>query len=98
LFGDRLSDMRLYGSYARGSQNVDSDIDILILLDMDSLEARKHLGKICEIAFEIDLNHGVILSPVVRSKNDYDERKELPGFYNNVMREGVSIVVGGSIS
>ena len=94
LFGEKLTDVRLYGSYARGDQREDSDIDVMILLDMDGAEARKHLGQVCEIASEIDLEHDVILSPVVRSKSDYDRLKELPGFYNNVLREGVSMVAG----
>jgi predicted nucleotidyltransferase len=94
LFGDKLTDVRLYGSYARGDHSEHSDIDVMILLDMDGIEARKHLGQVCEIASEIDLEHGVVLSPVVRSKYDYDRLKELPGFYNNVLREGVSIVAG----
>jgi predicted nucleotidyltransferase len=92
LLVDRLSDVRLYGSYARGDQNDCSDIDVMILLDMDRVEARKHLGQICEIAFEVDAGHGVIISPLVRSKHDYERLKKLPGLYSNIMREGVSII------
>lgn len=34
IYGERLKDVYLFGSYARGEENFqDSDIDILILLD-----------------------------------------------------------------
>jgi len=94
LLGDKLFDVRLYGSYAKGSQQEYSDIDVMILLDVDGIEARNHLRAICRIASEIDLKHDVVISPVVRSKHDYDRLKNSPGFYNNVMREGVSMFAG----
>ena len=33
LFGNRLVDVRLFGSFARGDANEDSDIDVLVLVD-----------------------------------------------------------------
>ena len=92
LFGDKLSDVRLYGSYARGTQEEYSDIDVMILLDMDDNEARKYLLPVCGIASDISLAYdGVDLSPFVCSKVHYDKLKNFPGFYNNVMTEGVSM-------
>jgi predicted nucleotidyltransferase len=32
IFGDRLREIRLFGSYARGEANEDSDIDVLVTL------------------------------------------------------------------
>jgi predicted nucleotidyltransferase len=92
LFGNKLSDIILYGSYARGDYNEYSDVDVMILLEMDRVEAKKSLGRICEIASEIDIKHDVFLSPIIRSIYDFNKLKKLPGFYNNVMREGVSVL------
>ena len=95
LFGDKLSDIRLYGSYARGDQTAYSDIDVLILLDMSDDEARSYLFSVCDIASEIGLAHaGVNLSPHICSRVRYDRLKNFPGFYNNVMAEGVSMYAG----
>ena len=92
LFGNKLSDVRLYGSYARGTQEEYSDIDVMILLDMDDAEARKYLLPVCGIASDISLAYGgVNLSPFVCIKVHYDKLKNFPGFYNNVMTEGVSM-------
>ena len=92
LYGDKLQDVRLYGSYARGDFTDDSDIDVMIILKMDDSETRKQLGIICEIAYEIDAEYDVLLSPVVQSEYTFNKYKELPGFHNNVMREGVSLI------
>jgi len=95
LFCDKLSDVRLYGSYARGDHNEDSDIDVMILLNMDDAEARKCLFQICDITAEISLAHdGIDLAPHICSKSRYDKMKDFPGFYNNVMAEGVSMYAG----
>jgi predicted nucleotidyltransferase len=32
-FGERLRDVRLFGSYARGEADEDSDVDVLIVID-----------------------------------------------------------------
>ena len=92
LFGDKLVDVRLFGSYARGDHSEHSDIDVMIILNMERSEARKYLSRVCKLASEIDLKYDVVISPVIRSNHDYNMFKERPGFYNNVMREGVSVI------
>ena len=95
LYGNKLCDVRLFGSYARGDCNDDSDIDILIILDMEDSEARKSLDGVCHIASELDLKHNVVVSPVICSKREYDLRKQSYGFYGNVEKEGVSMHLSG---
>jgi len=89
LFGEKLSDVLLFGSYARGDYHEESDIDVMILLDMSTEEVGKQFDGICKIASDIDLAHNVNLIPMLRSKNDYEYRKVF-GFYRNVDAEGVS--------
>ena len=33
VFGERLAEVRLFGSFARGEANEDSDVDVLVLVD-----------------------------------------------------------------
>lgn len=33
VFGDRLVELRLFGSFARGEANEDSDVDVLVVID-----------------------------------------------------------------
>lgn len=41
LYGSRLKEVILYGSYARRDFKPDSDIDIMILVDLSDEEIRK---------------------------------------------------------
>ena len=89
LFGNKLSDVRLFGSYARGDYCGNSDIDVMVILDMDTDEIRRNRSGICQIASDIDLTHNVNIMPVLQSKEEYEQRKSF-GFYRNVELEGVS--------
>lgn len=48
-FGERLKAVRLYGSYARGEENEESDIDILIVLD----EIKAYWQEYDKVSFQI---------------------------------------------
>ncbi len=52
LYGERLKTVILYGSYARGDFKPDSDIDIMILVDMLEQEIEKKGRRLSEITFE----------------------------------------------
>jgi predicted nucleotidyltransferase len=94
IFGDKLCDVILFGSFARGDYDDDSDIDLMIIVDMDDADARKLMDDVYEISSDIDLQYGTLLSPLVRSKRDFDFRKTVSDFYQNVEQEGVSMHAG----
>ena len=54
LLGDRVKKIVLYGSYARGDFNEESDIDIMILTDLTDAEIIEKREKIWDIAYEIE--------------------------------------------
>ena len=84
----------LYGSYARGDYNKSSDIDIMILTDLTFEEIEDYRDKISDIAYDIELNTGVILSPIIKNIEKYNSRVSFVPFYKNVEREGVVLVNG----
>lgn len=89
IYGTALRDVILYGSCARGDFEDDSDIDIMVLLDVgqeDIGEARK---KIIDVSDQIDLEYDVVLAPVIQRWQLYQQYVEVSGFYQNVRREGV---------
>ena len=90
LLGDKLSDVILFGSYARGDFVNDSDIDVMVVLNISEHEIRKYFKQICHIASEIDLQYNVNMIPVLQSKLMYDDLKHSFGFCKNVENEGVS--------
>lgn len=46
IYGERLKSVILYGSYARGDFNSDSDIDIMILVDLPDIEIEQYRKKL----------------------------------------------------
>ncbi|MFT4092601.1 MAG: nucleotidyltransferase domain-containing protein [Niabella sp.] len=78
----------LYGSYARGEEKEDSDIDLLILVDKDILNYED--GKrITYPLFSLGYDEGVLISPIVYSKKNWETKYVITPFYENVTREGL---------
>jgi len=80
----------LYGSYARGDYKENSDIDILILLKKEKISYSDEL-KIKYPLYDIEFETGLIISPIVLSKNDWDVRHSKTPFYLNVKTDGVEL-------
>ena len=89
LLGIRLKKIILYGSYARGDYNKQSDVDIMILTDLSFDEIEEYRDKISDIAYDIELSTGIILSPVIKNIEKYNSRVHFVPFYKNVEKEGV---------
>jgi predicted nucleotidyltransferase len=78
----------LYGSYARGDQKKDSDIDILILINQDKVSYSDE-KRIKYPLYDLEFETGKMISPVVFSKNDWELRHKITPFYRNVKKEGI---------
>ena len=89
LTGDRLKKVILYGSYARGDYDKNSDIDIMILTDFNETEIAEYRMKIRELACELETESDIIISPIVRNIEKYNNRINIIPFYMNVQKEGV---------
>lgn len=70
LYGKRLKDVILYGSWARGEGTEESDVDLLVLLEGKVIPGRE-IDRMIEIITEINLKYGVLLSVHPMSQGDY---------------------------
>ena len=52
---------KIYGSYARGDFRVDSDVDIMILLDMSDLDLKVYSQELVYMTY--DFNHRRVQFP-----------------------------------
>lgn len=89
LLGNRLKKVILYGSYARGDYEQNSDVDIMILTDLNDKEIVEYRIKVREIACDLELEYDIVISPLVRNIEKYNERINVIPFYMNVQKEGV---------
>ncbi len=80
----------LYGSEARGDNRPDSDIDVLILLDGDKRDLKRE-DKLSGELYEIELASGVLISPMIMLRKQWENRPFKTPFYINVMNEGIRI-------
>lgn len=77
----------LYGSEARGDARHDSDIDVLVILPDNSETFATRKIEITESLYEVELNTGISVSPLVVLKSFW-ERMRTP-FTCNVANEGI---------
>jgi uncharacterized protein len=60
--GNNLVEVKLFGSKARGKDQPDSDIDVLVAVEKGSVEVE---DEVLDIAFDTNLKHDVYISPRV---------------------------------
>ena len=89
VFGDKFQNVILYGSYARGDYDDESDIDIMIMVDMSREELSKYRMVFSEFFSELNLENGVFLTSKLQSKSYFNEWLYAMPFYQNVMKEGI---------
>ena len=81
----------LFGSYARGDADSGSDIDVLLLVDASRQDISNRNWQVGDLAAELLLNYGVVVSPIVENREYFMRNLELFTFYRSVEREGVRI-------
>ena len=70
IYGPRLKGVYLFGSYARGEQTLDSDLDVLIVLDAVERYGDE-LERTGELVSSLSLRAGVSISRVLVSERDW---------------------------
>ncbi|HET7361505.1 MAG TPA: nucleotidyltransferase domain-containing protein [Salinimicrobium sp.] len=78
----------LFGSRAREQENLNSDRDILILLNIPYVN-RKIEKEYREKIFEVELETGEPISTLVFSKQDWIDRHSFTPLFENIQRDGI---------
>ena len=66
-----LNRLVLFGSRARGDAETDSDLDVLVVLDLPV--SREVEDRVSECTWEVGLEHGIVVVPVTVSREEWDE-------------------------
>ena len=91
VFGDKLKKAVLFGSYARGDYDVESDIDIALMINEDESALSKYSEKITDIVVDLELKYDVVLAPILLSEARFIKYQNALPFYSNVNKEGVTL-------
>ena len=91
LLEDKIYKIILYGSYARGDFDSESDIDIMILLDCTPEEVKKYRKQVNKLASRIGLENDIEVSLLLRDRASFEEGLTFLPFYQNVQKEGVAL-------
>jgi predicted nucleotidyltransferase len=86
-----MHDVILFGSYARNEADNESDIDIMILSDMERADISALHWQIGEVVSDILLDYGVLVSPIVENRAFFMENQEIIPFFHSIHQEGVRI-------
>ena len=89
-FPDRVLAVTLFGSKARGDAEAESDIDLLVLVDIENSALRSALWR---IASDVSLEYNVVISPRVFGQARWAQarRIRLP-LYRAVVADGVPLI------
>ncbi len=88
IFGSSLKKIILYGSYARGDNDNESDIDLILLLDDNS---KKNEQSISDLAAEFLIGYNILFSIVLESESQFYKYMDVLPYFQNIHSEGIEI-------
>ena len=89
IFNNMIKQAFLYGSYARGDYHSESDVDILLAVDIPAEEISKNRNSVAKVTSDLSLKHDVTVSVTVKPLDQFLRFAEVQPFYKNIIEEGV---------
>ena len=86
IYGSHIREIILYGSYARGDFKKDSDVDIMILLNISELELKAYSQQLSYMTYDFNLDNEVDIKPIAKSEAHFRKWSENYPFYANIQR------------
>ncbi|MDT7827556.1 nucleotidyltransferase domain-containing protein [Pricia sp. S334] len=84
------SEIFQYGSRAQGDEKVQSDWDLLILLDDNDITFEKEI-QIMDDYYDLELETGEVFSPLSYAKKDWIDHYLFSPLYNAIEQVGIKL-------
>lgn len=91
IFGSSFVKIIIYGSYSKGNQDEESDLDIVVLVTENERDIEMKRAYVSDAASDISLASDVFVSVIVRNEAQFYERAEYVPFYMEVARNGIDL-------
>lgn len=91
IYGSKLKSVILFGSCARGDFDEESDIDLMVLLDVPPLQIPAERKKMRKTADRLDLEYDCVISAAFQSYDEFETYRDASMFYTTVMKEGLKV-------
>ena len=88
VYGNNIQKIYLYGSYARGDFNEDSDIDFAAVVNGEREDLQEKRKYVLAETVRMDLEFDVLTSPKVIPAADFEKYGEELPYYRNIKKEG----------
>jgi len=91
IFDDKLKQVILYGSHARGDFDSESDIDVMVLVEMSDEHIMEYRERVTELGAEISFKNDIMLSIIVKDIEHFNSWLPVYPFYKVIKKEGVGV-------
>ncbi len=88
-YGERLDEVILYGSYARGDFHDESDMDFLVVLGDEEMDQSQEISNLTEAVSELTDKHKMWIS--VKPTTNAKLKDEGLLFYRRIKKEGIPL-------
>jgi predicted nucleotidyltransferase len=88
LYGERLIDVILFGSYAKQTAHQDSDIDVLIVL-AEEFNLDLEMARTSHLIANFCLEYNILISRLFMSQTYYQTHKS--ALMKNIHQEGIKL-------
>ncbi len=96
ILGEKLRDIILYGSYARGNYDEESDIDIIAPVEEDELKSYRE--KVIELEIDLTIKYGLMPSILIENKEYFNKNRNTEFLFQNVLTDGKIIYAAYEIN
>jgi predicted nucleotidyltransferase len=89
LYGNELAELILFGSYARGDNRDESDLDFAIVLRSSDTRPSAEIAKTSTIGSRLSLKYGIMISSLPTTL--LKKQTSMQGIYQEIRKDGILI-------